>query len=107
MSDTKTITVEINEYALRNISNMQQRVYMIGEYFGTDSKEYSLAAESLSAVLAQVLRLGGRITAEDDLSLYGDSFIQYGVIFHRNRTPLMTKFGDELADFAGEWSVHS
>lgn len=49
-------------------------------------------AESLLVSLRAVFGLGGKIYAEDDLSLYGVSFIHYGMIYHRS---------------TGTWSVHS
>ena len=57
--------------------------------------------KSLVAALVSVLRLGGRITKEDELSLFGSSFIAYGVIFFPRRE------GGQADPLLGTWSVHS
>lgn len=108
MSDTKTKTIEVTEQAQKRMSDMEQRVYTIGQHFGTDSVEYVKAAESLAHSLLQVFRLGGTVQAGDsDLNLYCVSFIHYGIEWFANRTPMTNLFGDTVTGIAGEWSVHS
>jgi hypothetical protein len=98
-ADTK---LELTPSAIRNIRNMQVRVAQIGSEFGLNSDEYRRALESLNQVLIGLIGLGGRIIAEDDLSLLGDSFISYGVIFHRRHIG-----NNERHPVLGEWSIHS
>jgi hypothetical protein len=101
MSDEKDRHLEITPAALKVIEAMLQRVAAIGDEYGQESSEHVEALKSLLAALVQVFRLGGRITKEDELSLFGASFIAYGVIFFPRRTHGVP---DPLL---GEWSVHS
>jgi hypothetical protein len=83
------------------LNAMEQRCAEIGECCGAGSPEHLEALTSLIRSVFHMLRLGGRITKDDDLSLFGASYIAYGVIFHPhhqggNRDPLV-----------GSWSVHS
>jgi hypothetical protein len=101
MSEEQDRHLEITPAALQVISAMQQRVAAIGDEYGQESSEHVEALKSLLDALVRVLRLGGRITKEDELSLFGASFIAYGVIFFPRRTHGVP---DPLL---GEWSVHS
>jgi hypothetical protein len=101
MSDEKDRHLELTPAALKVIEAMQQRVAAIGDEYGQESSEHVEALKSLLAALVQVFRLGGRITKEDELSLFGASFIAYGVVFFPRKTHGVP---DRLL---GEWSVHS
>lgn len=99
MSDT---TITFTPEAMRNIRNMRHRVNEISMYYGVDSPQSERASSSFAHSLVSMLELGGRITAEDDLGLYGvNDYIHYGVVFHAERTPI------DGAPVCGEWSVHS
>lgn len=101
----ESVTLEITEAAESNISAMLVRVGTIGATYGESSPEYKLASDSLLTSLAQVLRLGGRITAEDDLSLYCVSFIHYGVVFHAKRNSVICeRCGGTKVSPAGHYS---
>ncbi len=100
-SDEQDRHIELTPAALQVISAMHQRVAAIGDEYGQESSEHVEALKSLLDALVRVLRLGGRITKEDELSLFGASFIAYGVIFFPRRTHGVP---DPLL---GEWSVHS
>jgi hypothetical protein len=101
MSEEKDRHLELTPAALKVIEAMQQRVAAIGDEYGQESSEHVEALKSLLAALVQVFRLGGRITKEDELSLFGASFIAYGVVFFPRKTHGVP---DPLL---GEWSVHS
>src|SRR6266571_2206324 len=101
MSDEQDRHLEIAPAALKVIEAMRQRVAAIGYEYGQHSSENVEALESLVAALVSVLRLGGRITKEDELSLFGSSFITYGVIFFPRRQ------GGQPDPLLGTWSVHS
>ncbi len=75
-------TIEFTERAVKNIQQMGYRLGNIGNMYGDRSEAYAKTAESLSASLIQMINLGGTISAENDLSLIGVSFITYGVIWH-------------------------
>ena len=93
--------LEMTPAALRVITAMQQRVATVALEYGEESAEHVEMLRSLVSVLVSLLRLGGRITWDDELSLFGSSFIAYGVIFHPNRS------GDQRDPLLGSWSVHS
>lgn len=81
---------------------MQHRVNDVAMMYGETSREHVDMLKSLVLALTGVLRLGGHISRDGELSLFGSSFIAYGVIFHpkyldgRKRDPLL-----------GDWSIHS
>lgn len=95
-------TITLTPRAIQNISNMQMRVARIGSEFGFQSEEYIKILESLNQALLGVLRLGGRVMAEDDLSLLVDSYITVGCIWHPRHIG-----GGERHGVLGEWSLHS
>lgn len=99
MADTK---LELTEAAMRNMTNMYERVRAVADKYGRNSDEHMTMLQSLIHALLGVVRLGGRIMAEDDLSLLGDSFITFGCIFHPKRID-----GGGRDDLLGEWSLHS
>src|SRR6266545_4364255 len=101
MSDEQDRHIELTPAALQVISAMHQRVAAIGDEYGQESSEHVEALKSLLDALVRVLRLGGRITKEDELSLFGASFIAYGVIFFPRRTH------GQADPLLGTWSVHS
>jgi hypothetical protein len=100
MSDEGT-RIEMTPGALDAVTAMQQRVGAVAGEYGEGSPEHVEILDSLVTALATLLRLGGRITKDDDLSLFGASYIAYGVIFFPRRT-------DGQPDpLLGTWSVHS
>ncbi len=96
------VSITITEDAERTISDMRRRVADIATEYGQFSEEHLNALKSLLDNILGVLRLGGRISRDGELSLFGASWIAYGVIFHpkyldgRERDPLL-----------GDWSTHS
>lgn len=117
----KTITLHDN--ATTTISNMRDRVALIGNRYGDTSPEYAKAAGSLAAALT-ALSLSGfgnaEVSRDGDLSLYvAENGFVYGLIFHPDPTPArrkLTEHGidpdvatDALAhyDVCGSWSMHS
>jgi hypothetical protein len=98
MSDTK---LELTEGAIQTIGRMEQRVCEIGLHYGESSADYLKALRSLQLCLAQLLRLGGRVTLDGDLGLYSISFIHFGIVFHS------TYRDGERDPMCGEWSCHS
>jgi hypothetical protein len=102
MPDEKDRHLEITPAAQQVIAAMQARVGAIGAHYGDGSPEHVEALKSLVTVFGHIFRLGGRITKEDELSLLGNSFIVYGVIFFPKRLS-----GDQWDPLRGEWSVHS
>lgn len=94
--------LQLTEEAVQTIGNMEGRVAQIGQMYGKHSSEYLTALQSLSQVLAAILRLGGKVFRDGELSLVSNSFITFGVIFFAKRNDDGTR--DELL---GDWSVHS
>jgi hypothetical protein len=102
-----TKSIEFTEDAERVISAMRDRVAVIGAYFGDNSPEQAAAATSLTFALANMIRLGGKVTKDGELSLLcWNDHITYGVNFHR-------KFREATEDefdgkhLLGTWSVNS
>lgn len=99
-------TFVITDSALRNIENMQRRVWDIENKYGDRSIEALKATWSLLHVHATILRWPGKVFAEDDLSLLIQSHITIGVIFHRQKNK--KEDGSwEHDPLLGEWSCHS
>ncbi len=97
------VTIELTEQALRNITRMYDRVQYVGDVYGEMSDEHQKMRASLFHCLIGMFRLGGRITAEDDLSLYCVSpTIHYGMNFSPKR--LEDGGRDPLL---GTWSLNS
>ena len=99
MIEKPDFPLQITDGAQQNIIDCVWRIIEISNRYGYRSEDPLQAMESFVTSIAAVFRLGGYVTPEDDLSLYGASFIHYGMIFHRR------KKDDD--DIAGEWSVHS
>lgn len=96
------VRLEITEEASRTITDMESRVARIGQAYGEASPEYLKASQSLMRALATVLRLGGRVMRDGELSLICNSFITYGVIFFAKRND-----NGERDELLGDWSAHS
>jgi hypothetical protein len=94
--------LELTDGALQVIGAMERRVAEVAQEYGELSPEHVEIMQSLVSALAHVFRLGGRITKDDELSLFGASFIAYGVIFHRHR-----RKDGEPDHLRGTWSLHS
>jgi len=102
-SGTATDTrLELTPGALSVISAIEQRLAAVADEYGYNSPEHIEMLDSLVRALGHMLRLGGRITKDDELSLFGASFIAYGVIFHRQR-----RKDGEPDPLRGTWSLHS
>jgi hypothetical protein len=106
MSTTTDTVITLDPRAVQTIERMTDHVTTLGRFYGTASPAHAIAAASLAHSLRTMIRLGGRITEEGELSLYGVSFIDYGVVFHPAARP------DGYAEVAdapqpGEWTVHS
>jgi hypothetical protein len=101
-NDAATDTrLELTPGALQVLSAMEQRAAAVAQEYGECSPEHVEMLRSLVNVLGHMLRLGGRITKDGELSLFGASFIAYGVIFHAHRT------GGQPDPLRGTWSLHS
>ena len=89
--------------AKNTVSAMRGRVQEIGAAFGRESKEFADAASSLAMSLSSMIGLGGNISEDSDLSLYGvNEFICYGV----NWSPAK-RDAAWPHDLPGTWSVNS
>lgn len=93
------VKLEFTEAAVIELGNMQQRVRDIGQTFGINSNEYVEAQESLIHGLLSVIRLGGQISKDGELCLYGASFIHFGLVWHPDR--------NDSTGLLGSWSCHS
>lgn len=98
MADTAVL---ITPEAERTLGDMRRRVDDIGMEYGRYSEEYLKVTFSLLDALMGIMRLGGRISRDGDLALFGASFIAYGVIWFPKRN------GDERDPLLGDWSIHS
>jgi hypothetical protein len=96
------VKLEISEEAARTLGDMRRRVADIEMEYGRFSEEHLTALKSLLDNVLGVLRLGGRISREGELSLFGASFIAYGVIWHAKYIN-----GTERDPLLGDWSTHS
>jgi hypothetical protein len=101
MTENQGRQLDLTANALQVVAAMRARVAAVADEYGQGSPEHVEILESLVDALAGIIRLGGRITREDELSLLGVSFITYGVIFFPRRQ-------DGQPDpLRGTWSVHS
>lgn len=98
MDDVK---LEITPEAERTIAAMRDRVNEVARLYGEHSPQHVEMLRSLTDALMHVLRLGGRISKDDELGLLGVSFIVYGVVFFAKR------IDGERHTLLGDWSVHS
>lgn len=101
INDAAYQTHSITPEAQRTLSAMQERLGAISANFGPHSEEYLETVESFAFSVLQVLRLGGKLYSDGELSLYGVSFIHYGVVFHRRY------IDGDYHPLLGTWSVHS
>lgn len=99
MSEVK---LEITEEADRTLGDMRWRVADIEMEYGRFSEEHLIALKSLLDNVLGLLRLGGRISRDGELSLFGASWIAYGVIWHAKYLD-----GYERDPLLGSWSTHS
>jgi hypothetical protein len=100
--------ITFSDEALRNIDNMQQRLWSVANEYGPSwhSRETQMIEESLLNAMLTIIRFPGQVFAEDDLSLIINSFITIGIIWHPK------KHKDENGEWQrdpllGEWSSHS
>jgi len=101
MSETEGRRLELTPGALEVVAAMQRRVAAVADEYGEGSAEHVEIQGSVMNALAGMIRLGGRITKDDELSLLGVSFITYGVVFFPHRK-------DGQPDpLRGTWSIHS
>lgn len=98
MDDVK---LEITPEAEQTIGAMRDRVNEVAQLYGEHSPQHVEMLRSLTDALMHVLRLGGRISKDDDLALLGVSWIVYGVIFFPKRVD------GQRHNLLGDWSVHS
>jgi hypothetical protein len=98
--------IEVSPQAQRVIENMHTHVAKLGDFWGPESPEYNSASRTLLDALANMLRLGGRITTPDGESLEGVTYMHgvpfvYGIIFHPNHS-----YGSGCPQ-PGTWSTNS
>ncbi len=100
MPATTDSVITVTPEALQTMSDMSIRVEKVGQLHGYNSEEYRELLRSYSSALITVFRLGGRISKDGELGLFGASFIAYGVVWHpKNRA--------DPECLLGEWGVHS
>jgi hypothetical protein len=97
LSDT---TLVLTPAAIKTIGAMQQRLVDVDRQYG-DSPQTTKMLWSLLQALIGMIRLGGEISQDDELSLYGIAFIHYGVNFSAERD------GDQRDPLLGTWSLNS
>lgn len=102
---TSDTAISFAPQAVQTIQRMGDHVSRLGTFYGEHSPEHCRAATSLAHCLAAVIGLGGRITQDSDLGLYGVSFFHYGVVFHAARVPEPYAHVDGVPE-PGAWSVH-
>jgi hypothetical protein len=100
-SEADITRLKLTPAALHVLSAMEQRAAAVADEYGEASREHVETLRSLVNALGHMLRLGGRITKDGELSLFGASFIAYGVIFHPHRS------GGDPDPLRGTWSLHS
>lgn len=93
--------VQFTPEALSTLQDMRQRINQVACVYGRRSDEYVEMLESFSEALVGIVRLGGRISADGDLSLLGVSIIVYGVVFFPR------KHNGDRDPLLGSWSLHS
>lgn len=103
MSET---TVEFTEEGRATAEAMFSACNRVGRAHGDGSPLYRDMVLSLHHSLASMFRLGGRISRDGPLSLFGSSFIAYGVIFFPTDRDVDRSTLLEAA-VPGTWSVHS
>lgn len=115
--------LEFTTEATKNMTNMLNRVYAVAHKYGDTSSEYISMLQNLLHNWANIMRLGGRITAEDELGLYAvrDDGFTYATIFHpvkhKRVCPRCNGGGVDCNCYSGwvyipdpllgEWSAHS
>lgn len=94
--------LELTEAAIATIGEMQEQVIQVALQYGQCSEEHCEMVWSLLHALIGMIRLGGRITTDYELSLYCVSpTIHYGVNFSAARQ------GDQRDPLRGTWSLNS
>lgn len=94
-------TLRFSPLAVKTLHAMSDHVLWLREHFGEDSSEHVRAAASLARSLVAMIGLGGEVTRDGDLSLYGvsDTGLHYGVNFSRSNRdddPLLSQVGRRL-----------
>jgi hypothetical protein len=85
MTTTSTqTTLMLTDKAVNNLDAMHAHVDYISAFYGHGSQEHLKASTSLNRALTQMIALGGRISADSELGLYGitEYGMHYGVVFH-------------------------
>lgn len=103
--DTGTV-IAFDQRAVQTVQRMGDYVARLRSFYGEDSVEHRQAAASLAHSLQAMIGLGGRVSQDGELGLYGVSLIHYGVVFHSRGVP-EAYTGIDGAPQPGEWSVHS
>ena len=113
-------TLELNEAACTELAAMARRVqelagavytagfeadsFEAGEAAMAEASEaHAEAAKSFVNAMLNLAITGGKITRDGELSLYGASYIHYGIIWH----PRYENGKREDSDLRGSWSFHS
>ena len=123
---TATHTIEFTQEALKTIEAMENQCHEIRHFYGDSHRKTRRAYQTLAHSLRAMIGLGGRISRDEDLSLYGVGFIHYGIVWfgdknegkiHREDLAEMgyereLPEGQEFLTMigspeTGEWSVHS
>jgi len=93
--------LDFTNEAFDEFTNMRNHVLMIRNFYGLESPEFIKVSESFNNVVYNMVRLGGRIFRDGNLSLIAaNDFITYGIVWFGNND---IYDGPEV----GEWSIHS
>jgi hypothetical protein len=108
----ENITIEFTPKAMETLSNIRQRIAMIGNYLGDTSPEYVKAASSFVFSFQAFLSLRPKmVTSDGELSLYGtNGYMDFGLNDTRQaiKSEMAKKiFGDDKDRVLVEWSVNS
>ena len=101
------ITIELTDEAVQTVHNMRTLVNELRACY-SPGHDFTMAAESSFAhVMGTMIGLGGKVSMDGPLSLYGITSygMHYGVIFHRSNRPRPVE-ADWIPQH-GTWSVHS
>ena len=95
------------DQAIATLNRMRVKIGEIGTHYGMNSVEYLNANSTFCHSITTLITLGGNITADGELNLFGHSGIgdgfSYGMVWSGRKAP------DEYYNFPdyGTWSINS
>jgi hypothetical protein len=96
--------------AITTLNKMRNTIAEIGAHYGMNSVEYLNANSTFAHCITSLITLGGDISADGELSLFGYSKLansehgfSYGMVWHSRKAP------EEYRNFPnyGTWSINS